>query len=82
MDYNSAVNLLEDSVDRLALRMVFASFIEFPSVRVLEVLLLVMRNYRDLFKYRDRVSDGLLAKSRQRIKIDLESLADSFEELS
>ncbi|MDQ1280287.1 MAG: hypothetical protein QG670_1550 [Thermoproteota archaeon] len=81
-DYEGAIRLLEESVDRLALRMVFAPFIEFPSVRVLEVLLLVMRNYRDLFKYKDKVDGGVLVESWQRIKVDLESLADSFKELS
>lgn len=81
-DFDSAVRLLEESVDKLALRMILASFYENPSVRVMEVLLLVIRNYRDLFKYRDKMNSELLGESEERMMMDLKSLAGSFEELS
>jgi len=81
-DLDGAVHLLEEAVDKLTLRTALARFYETPSVRVIEVLLLVLRNYRDLFKYRAKMNEKFLEETEERTIMDLKSLADSFEELS
>lgn len=81
-DLDGAVYLLEETVDKLALKIAFASFHETPGVRVIEVLLLVTRNYRDLLKYRAKVDKTFVEKTKKRTIMNLKSLADSFEELS
>lgn len=80
-DFDRAAYLLEDAIDRLVLRTALAPFYEVPSARVLEVALLVVRNYRDLLKYRTKMNEAILKEAEKKITPHLNAIAESFSEI-
>ncbi len=80
-EYDGAVDMLESVLDWLALRITLASLYEVPSLRVLEVSLLVVRSYHDLFRYRTKVNETMLKEADRKVIPHLEALAESFSEI-
>jgi len=78
---NQVVNALEDVLDKLALRVLLSTYMPIPSQRVLEVSQLVVRNYRDILKYKNKLSSRVKKKVETEIVKHLNALADSFSEI-
>lgn len=79
--FNQVVDALEDVLDKLALRILLSVYIPIPGKRVLEVSQLVVRNYRDVLKYEDKLSSRVKKKIESEIVKHLHALADSFSEI-
>ena len=75
------VDELEDVLDKLALRILLSTYIPIPGKRVLEVSQLVIRNYRDILKYKNKVSVQVKNKVEKEIVKHLHALSDSFSEI-
>lgn len=80
--YDGVAKFLRRVIDRLALRISLSSVIDIPSQRILDVLILVVRQYSDFFRLREKVKKKDLLKMEKRSILDLISLAESFEEIS
>ena len=78
---DQVVDKLEDVLDKLALRILLSTYIPIPSKRVLEVTQLVIRNYRDILKYKNKVSIQVKNKVEREIVKHLHALSDSFSEI-
>ena len=78
---NQVVDALEDVLDKLALRLLLSTYVPIPSKRVLEVSQLVIRNYRDILKYKHKLSSRVKNKVGNEIVKHLNALADSFSEI-
>ncbi len=78
---NQVVDALEDVLDKLALRLLLSTYMQIPGKRVLEVSQLVVRNYRDILKYKNKLSSRVKKKVENEIVKHLYALADSFSEI-
>lgn len=78
---DQVVDELEDVLDKLALRILLSTYMPIPGKRVLEVSQLVVRNYRDILKYKNKVSTLVKKKVESEIVNHLQALADSFSEI-
>ncbi|MFQ6075638.1 MAG: hypothetical protein ACE5Z5_05845 [Candidatus Bathyarchaeia archaeon] len=80
-DFDRAAHVLSEVIDVLALRAALTPLFEVPSLRVLEVSLLVVRSYYNILKYRTKVNKALLREADKRVVPHLRALAESFSEI-
>lgn len=80
-DLDGAAHSLGEVIDALALRIALTPLYEVPSLRVLEVSLLVVRSYHNILKYRTKVNKALLREADKRVVPHLRALAESFYEI-
>jgi hypothetical protein len=76
-----AVDALDTAIERLAFRVALGTFYTHPSLRVMDIALLVIRNYRDILKYREKIDVEILQMAKKRAISNLNALAVSFIEM-
>ena len=79
-DYEKAAAALSKAVDRLALRIALSPYIDIPSRRVLQVLIMTLRTYYDVLRLREKVDKEFLKKTVKKAATQLTTLADAFIE--
>ena len=79
-DYGEAAGALSKAVDRLALRIALSPYIDIPSRRVLQVLIMTIRTYYDVLRLRKKVDKEFLKKMVKKATTQFGTLADAFIE--
>jgi len=79
-DYGKAAGALSKAVDRLALRIALSPYIDIPSRRVLQVLVMTIRTYYDVLRLRKKVDQEFLKKTVKKATAQFGTLADAFIE--
>lgn len=80
-EHDDAIEALDDAIERLALRIALDYFYVLPSLRVMEIAILVIRNYRDVIKYKEKVEGKILKQEKGQIISQIKHLSDSFIEM-
>lgn len=78
---DDAVEALDDAVERLALRIALGHFYVLPSLRAMEIAILVIRNYRDVIKYKEKVEGEILKIEEGQVISQIKHLSYSFIEM-
>jgi hypothetical protein len=81
-NYDKATRSLGKVVDRLSLRFTLGQIYDVPSVRILEVPLLVIKNYYNLLRYGEKANKDLFEAMKKSAAAHLNALMDSFIEIS
>lgn len=81
-NYDEATKFLGRVIDRLSLRFTLGRMYDVPSLRILEVSLLVIKNYYNLLKYREKANKDLFEAMKKSAATHLNALMDSFIEIS
>ncbi len=79
--FSLAVAALDTAIERTALRVALGVYYANPSLRVMDIALLVIRNYRNILKYHQKVDVDILETAKKRAVPNLKALADSFLEM-
>lgn len=79
-NYEEAAGALSKAVDRLALRIALSPYIDIPSRRVLQVLIMTIRTYYDVLRLRRKVDKEFLKKMVKKATTQFGKLADAFIE--
>ncbi|UCH37732.1 MAG: hypothetical protein JSV76_00700 [Candidatus Bathyarchaeota archaeon] len=79
--FSLAVAALDSAIERTALRVALGVYYVNPSLRVMDIALLVIRNYRNILKYHEKVDVDILETAKKRAVPNLKALADSFLEM-
>lgn len=79
--FTSAAATLDTAIERVALRVALGAHYMNPSLRVMDIALLVIRNYRNVLKYREKMDVGILQIAKKRAIPNLKALAASFIEM-
>jgi len=80
-EFDDAVKAIEKAIERLALRVSLGHFYVLPSLRAMEISILVIRNYRDILKHKEKVEGKFLEIEKGQAISHLKHLADSFIEM-
>lgn len=81
-NYNEATKFLGRVIDRLTLRFALSHVYDAPSPRILEVSLLVIKNFYNLLKYKEKANSGIFEAFENAAVIHLNALTDSFVEIA